>query len=444
MRWMGRGLTVVAVVWMVACGDDDTGGEDAGSGCTTAAECDDGVFCNGAEACEMGVCVAGDDPCPVGGCDEEGDTCTDECPDADGDGQTDVACGGSDCDDSDDNRYVGNPEVCDPDDHDEDCDDSTFGFRDQDSDGAPDAECCNGDNCGTDCNDLLATVGGSPLESCDGLDNDCDGMVDEGVLLTFYPDMDGDGYGDPDGTTMLACMAPVDHVGLNTDCDDTESEINPAAFDACEPAMIDQDCDGTPNNPAVGCDCTDGTYPCAEQRGACAGSTFVCTGGSPGACSYTPQIETCNGIDDDCNGIVDDSLPTTTYYRDADGDGFGDPDDTLVSCRPSEVGYVTNDADCDDTDSDAFPGQTDFFDTPRNGGGFDYDCDEDDEQEFPIGSCRCRLSSCDLSGRGGGVYIDDGGRMNCGTPVFLATGCVQSSCSTRCDPAGSMQTIACR
>ena len=54
-----------------------------------------------------------------------------------------MASGGFDCDDNDRNRFPGNPEVCDPDGHDEDCTYQTFGNRDQDGDGYVDARCTN-------------------------------------------------------------------------------------------------------------------------------------------------------------------------------------------------------------------------------------------------------------------------------------------------------------
>jgi hypothetical protein len=61
---------------------------------------------------------------------------------------------------------------------------------------------------------------------CDGLDNNCDGQVDEGVTVTYYRDADGDGYGNAVDTTQ-ACSPPAGYVADNTDCDDTEQEVYP-------------------------------------------------------------------------------------------------------------------------------------------------------------------------------------------------------------------------
>jgi hypothetical protein len=164
-----------ALVALPGCGDagvrTDAGGDGARQPCVDAMDCDDGVFCNGAETCEMGAtgadsfgCVPAADPtCATEAvCDESQDRCVGDCetmPDFDSDGADRVACGGTDCDDTDANRFVGNVEVCDLAGHDEDCDSATLGGRDIDSDGYVDAACCNpdgagGTECGDDCDDL--------------------------------------------------------------------------------------------------------------------------------------------------------------------------------------------------------------------------------------------------------------------------------------------------
>lgn len=83
--------------------------------------------------------------------------------DGDGDGHVNQALGGDDCDDHDVNRYPGNVEICDPAHHDEDCNPATYGERDADRDGYPDARCCNRDArggfaCGQDCDDRNAAL----------------------------------------------------------------------------------------------------------------------------------------------------------------------------------------------------------------------------------------------------------------------------------------------
>ncbi|HJL17888.1 MAG TPA: MopE-related protein, partial [Sandaracinaceae bacterium LLY-WYZ-13_1] len=202
-RLVMRGVLLSSVLLLAAC-DGDASGEDAGATmdasaadaatddagmvCARSSECDDGLYCNGEERCEDAVCVDGESPCDAETerCVEDERTCaTLECDgpemgDYDGDGHAAMACGGDDCDDEDPNRYPGNEEVCDTEDHDEDCDPTTYGFRDADSDGEPDASCCNEDNCGTDCDDMRPGVNPTVPEVCgNDRDDDCDDMVDE-------------------------------------------------------------------------------------------------------------------------------------------------------------------------------------------------------------------------------------------------------------------------
>lgn len=93
-----------------------------------------------------------------------------------------------------------------------------------------------------DCDDRNATVYPGARESCDGLDNNCGGDVDEGLTSTFYLDADGDGWGDG-SRTCLACSRPDGYAARANDCDDRNLRINPTAPD--EPRNgVDENCNG--------------------------------------------------------------------------------------------------------------------------------------------------------------------------------------------------------
>src|SRR6185369_17232125 len=86
-------------------------------------------------------------------------------------------------------------------------------------------------------------------EVCNGRDDDCDGAIDEMVLVTFYLDADGDNYGtsDPAGMTTQACSQPVGYAPIATDCDDGNMTIHPGAAEICDRApdggtAVDENC----------------------------------------------------------------------------------------------------------------------------------------------------------------------------------------------------------
>lgn len=109
----------------------------------------------------------------------------------------------------------------------------------------------------TDCNDNAATAHPGGTEVCDGLDNDCNGSVDEGVGdTTYYFDSDGDGYG-TNTNTQLGCALPSSDWSLaGGDCNDNDAAINPSVFDICGDD-IDQDCSGTDRSCDSGNICMD-------------------------------------------------------------------------------------------------------------------------------------------------------------------------------------------
>ena len=127
----------------------------------------------------------------------------------------------------------------------------TVYYRDNDSDNygqTGDSQCLSTPTgsytatVGGDCDDTDVNVNPGATEVCNGIDDNCDGNIDEGAIgPTWYADSDGDGYGDP-AVSQQACSAPIGYVSDNTDCDDTDVNVNPGATEVCN--GIDDNCDG--------------------------------------------------------------------------------------------------------------------------------------------------------------------------------------------------------
>ncbi|MFO0362150.1 MAG: MopE-related protein, partial [Flavobacteriales bacterium] len=94
---------------------------------------------------------------------------------------------------------------------------------------------------GGDCNDSNADINPGADEWCNGLDDNCDGFVDEFLPgSTYYIDTDGDGFGA--GAPFTACAQPPGYVTNNLDCNNTNANIRPGATEICN--GVDDDCDG--------------------------------------------------------------------------------------------------------------------------------------------------------------------------------------------------------
>ena len=95
-----------------------------------------------------------------------------------------------------------------------------------------------------DCNDNDNTIYPGAPEICDGKDNDCDTVIDDGLsFTTYYLDNDNDTYGDINNSTSTCDGPPTGYVVNSTDCDDSDPNINPGV-DEVPNNDIDEDCDG--------------------------------------------------------------------------------------------------------------------------------------------------------------------------------------------------------
>ncbi len=265
-----------------------------------------------------------------------------------------------------------------------------------------------------DCDDEDDEIYPGAEEVLNSEDDDCDNTVDEG---TAGYDDDGDGQSELDG-----------------DCDDGDPHSYPGATENCDGA--DNDCDTTVDEDTSCYDDDGDGY--TEDDGDCDDSNSAV---KPGA------TESCNDTDDDCNGTIDDENATgcTTFYVDADGDGYGD-DTSRGACYCDATGSYTveNKDDCYDGSSSANPGQTGYFGVDRGDGSYDYNCDGSQEKEY-TGTAACPVGVCALVTEST-PYTEGwvSGTPACGVSGSYSTDCNLWDDLLGCAHASSSKTQTCR
>ena len=208
-----------------------------------------------------------------------------------------------------------------------------------------------------DCFDGNDAIYPGATEPCTGYDFDCDGIPDHGAEVdgeVWYVDADGDGHGDPERGAEY-CEQPDDSVAVGDDCDDLDAEVSPSALEVCNGR--DDDCDGL-----------------SDEAGADGESTWYLDADDDGYGDATHEVTACEppagyvADGTDCDDDDSDVLGALTWYPDADGDGYGEGAGEPV-CDPGS-GFADEDGDCDDTDDTVHPAAGETCDNGR-----DDDCD---------------------------------------------------------------------
>jgi hypothetical protein len=221
---------------------------------------------------------------------------------------------------------------------------------------------------------ILAVAIGLAFVACSG-GEDSSQPTDPDVSTTaYYHDGDGDTFGDPSDSTLVASSEdrPADHVTDNSDCDDSDADVNPDA-DEIPDDGIDNDCSGEVDETSYWYEDGDGDgygNPAVDSIAESQPAGYVADDtdcdDSDAAVHPGAQEAPTDGLDNDCDGEVDE---TSYWYEDADGDGYGNPAvETIAESQPT--GYVSDNTDCDDSDPNVNPGADEISDD-----GIDNDCD---------------------------------------------------------------------
>ena len=238
-----------------------------------------------------------------------------------------------------------------------------------------------------DCNDRDASIHPGAVEVCDGVDNNCNGQIDEGVTQTWYRDGDNDRYSN--GIRTESCNRPdgfklaSELTALSVDCDDTNAAINPGAVEVCD--GVDNNCNGQIDEGVTHTWYRDGdndrysngirTESCNRPNGFKLASELIALSGDcddTNAAINPGAVEVCDGVDNNCNGQIDEGV-THTWYRDGDNDRYSNGIRTESCNRPDGFKLASElialSVDCNDTNAAINPGAIEI-----KNNGIDDDC----------------------------------------------------------------------
>jgi len=207
-----------------------------------------------------------------------------------------------------------------------------------------------------DCDDDNPDIYPGNYEYCDGLDNDCDPLTQDGLDEPTFGDLcdgiDNDLCQEGNIICLAGSLACSDLTNDNLEiCDGLDNDCDPSTPDGSTDPVVGTPCDGDDSDL-----CEDGVFVCAD-------ASIECNDDPQGIDEY------CDGIDNDCDGEIDeDPVDGTMYYLDGDHDGWGMFSIYVFSCEPP-IDYVEDGGDCDDNNPWIFPGAPELCD------GLDNDCD---------------------------------------------------------------------
>lgn len=323
------------------------------------------------------------------------------------DGDGDGVPAGEDCDDGDGEVFPGAEERCDG--RDEDCDDGVdegvmgcCAEGEVRACGAGAGACVPGEQVCDAMGRFGPCVGGVGPgdEVCDGVDDDCDGRVDEGL-----------GLGEACAVALGVCRGEGVRVCDGEGGVECDAVVGAPGVEVCD--GVDDDCDGSVDEGLSGQACTVGVGACERSGGeVCGDGVLRCD-----AVAGDPRVEVCNGVDDDCDGPVDEAV----------GGGMG-CEVGEGACRAA--GLMVCDAEgvvrCDAVAGSPGVERCDAVDG---------DCDGVNDEDWPELGEGCVVGAGDCRAEGVWICTEDGGGVRCAAPPAVGVDEVCDGDDDDCDGA---------